>query len=154
VNTWLRRIRAALVMGVIWALVWMPIGPVLGAILDPDGAMDEPWIAVGTFPGFLAGVMFSVVLGIAARRRKLDELSVAKVGGWGTVAGLIVGSIPFLMGDQNPNIQPAWMLPLVVISSITVLSTVSAATAFALARKAARQELPAAHDDVSGSLPR
>ena len=65
---WLKRIRAALVMGLIWAVVWLPAGLLLGMVLDPDGSMDEPWVLVGTLPGFLAGVMFSVVLGIAARR--------------------------------------------------------------------------------------
>ena len=82
-KNWLRRIRGALLMGLIWAVVWLPLGLLVGMIVDPDGRMDEPWVVVGVYPGFLSGVIFSVVLGIAARRRKLDELSVAKVGGWG-----------------------------------------------------------------------
>ena len=53
--------------------------------ITPNGTMDEPWVFAGTFPGFLAGIFFSVVLGIAARRRRLDELSVAKVAGWGAL---------------------------------------------------------------------
>ena len=138
---WLRRIRAALVMGLTWAVVWMPVGLLIGMIMDPDGAMDEPWIAVGTFPGFLAGVMFSVVLGIAAKRRRLDELSVKKVGGWGAVAGVLIGSVPFVLGDQDGRTGNLWLLPVVVISSITVLSAVSAAGSFALARRADRREL-------------
>lgn len=141
---WLRRIRGALLMGLIWAVVWLPVGLLIGMILDSDGSMDEPWILVGTLPGFLAGVMFSVVLGIAAARRKLDELSVAKVGGWGAVAGLVIGSLPFVLGDQGPNVERVWLLPIVVISSITLLSAASAAGSLALARKSARRELTAA----------
>lgn len=138
---WLRRIRAALVMGLTWAVVWMPVGLLLGMILDPDGSMDEPWIAVGTYPGFLAGVMFSVVLGMAAKRRRLDELSVAKVGGWGAVAGALIGSLPFVLGDRDGRIiERPWLLPVVVISSITLLSAVSAAGSLVLARKSTKRE--------------
>jgi len=141
VTKWLKRIRAALVMGLIWAVVWLPAGLLLGMVLDPDGSMDEPWIAVGTFPGFLAGVMFSIVLGIAAKRRRLDELSVKKVGTWGAVAGALIGSLPFVLGDQDGSTGNLWLLPVVVISSITVLSAVSAAGSFALARRADKREL-------------
>jgi hypothetical protein len=139
---WLRRIRGAVLMGLTWALAWLPVGLLIGMILDPDGSMDEPWVLVGTLPGFLAGVVFSAVLGIAAARRKLDELSVAKVGGWGAVAGLLIGSLPFVLGDQGPDAKRVWLLPVVVISSITLLSAVSAAGSLVLARKSERRELP------------
>jgi hypothetical protein len=139
---WLRRIRGAVLMGLTWALAWLPVGLLLGMILDPDGSMDEPWVLVGTLPGFLAGVVFSAVLGIAAARRKLDELSVAKVGAWGAVAGLLIGSLPFVLGDQGPDAKRVWLLPVVVISSITLLSAVSAAGSLVLARKSERRELP------------
>jgi hypothetical protein len=143
VNKWLRRIRAALLMGLTWAVVWMPVGLLIGMIMDPTGSMDEPWVLVGTLPGFLAGIMFSVVLGIAARRRRLHELSVARVGGWGAVAGFLIGSIPMILGDQDGrNVEHLWLLPLVVISSITVLSAASAAGSLVLARRSETRELP------------
>ena len=136
-SKWLRRIRGAILMGLTWAIIWMPAGLLIGAIVDPDGAMDEPWIAVGTYPGFLAGVMFSVVLGIAASRRRLDELSVVKVGAWGAVAGLVIGSLPFLIGEYSPEVPR--MLPFVVLGSITGLSALSAAASLVLARKSERR---------------
>src|SRR5687768_15384581 len=135
---WLRRIRGAVLMGLTWALAWMPVGLLIGMIMDPDGSMDEPWIAVGTFPGFLAGVVFSMVLGIAARRRKLDDLSVRKVAGWGAIAGLLLSALLFVSGDSN--VEPRWLLPLVVISSITLLSAASAACSLVLARKSEGRE--------------
>lgn len=140
-RTWLKRIRGAVLMGLTWAVVWVPVALLTSMIVDPDGSMDEPWIAVGTFPGFLAGVMFSVVLGIAAKRRRLDELSVRKVGGWGAVAGVLIGSLPFALGDSDGRTGNLWLLPVVVISSITVLSAVSAAGSFALARRADKREM-------------
>ena len=133
---WLRRIRGGILMGLTWAILWMPAGLLIGAIVDPDGAMDEPWIAVGTIPGFLAGVAFSIVLGIAASRRRLDELSVARVGRWGAAAGLLIGSLPFVIGDYSPNVPR--VLPFVILGSITLLSAVSAAASLMLARKSER----------------
>lgn len=139
---WLKRIRGALLMGLTWAVFWAPVGLLIGMILDPTGAMDEPWIAVGTFPGFLGGVLFSTVFGIAARRRKLDELSIKRVAAWGAAAGLGLGILWFLSGDQGPNVERVWLLPLVVISSITLLSAASAAGTLALARRGTARELP------------
>ncbi len=147
-KTWLRRTRGALLMGLIWAVVWLPLGLLVGMIVDPDGSMDEPWMLVGTIPGFLAGVFFSAVLGIAARRRRLDELSVAKVARWGALAGLLIGSLPFVLGDQNARTERLWLLPVVIISAITLLSTVSAAGSLVLARKSERLELTEAGADV------
>ena len=145
---WLKRVRGAVLMGVTWALIWMPIGLLIGAIVDPDGTMDEPWILVGALPGFLAGVIFSIVLGIAAGRRKLDDLSVEKVGGWGALAGLLLGMLPFLLGDHGPDKPRILPLELVIVASITALSAISAAGSLVLARKAARPQLSDGSDDA------
>ena len=140
-KTWLRRIRGAVGMGLIWALVWAPVAVLIGTrIVDPDDSMDEMWWMIGALPGFLSGVVFSAVLGIAAGRRRLNELSVARVGGWGAVAGLLIGILPFVLGDTGG--RPWLLLAAVVITSITLLSAVSAAGSLALAQRAQRRELP------------
>jgi hypothetical protein len=139
--SWLRRVRGALLMGLTWAVLWAPIGLLIGMIVDPTGAMDEPWILVGTYPGFLGGVLFSIVLGVAARRRRLGELSVRRVALWGGAAGLVIGSLPFVLGDQGADVERVWLLPLIVVSSITVLASASAAGSLALAKRAERREL-------------
>ena len=139
-KTWPRRIRAAVVMGLIWALVWAPVAVLIGTqIVDPDDSMDEMWWMVGALPGFLSGVMFSAVLGVAARRRRLDELSIARVGGWGAVAGVLIALLPFALGDRGG--RPVLLLAVVVITSITLLSAVSAAGSLALAQRAQKREL-------------
>jgi hypothetical protein len=107
--------------------------------VDPDDSMDEMWWMVGALPAFLSGVVFSAVLGIAAGRRRLDELSIARVGGWGAVAGLLIGILPFVLGDRGG--RPIWPLAVVVIPSITLLSAVSAAGSLALAQRAQKREL-------------
>ena len=129
-------------MGLVWALVWAPVAVVIGLIVDPDGSMDEMWPAIGAYPGFLGGVLFSVVLAIAARRRGLHDLSLGRVAAWGAGAGLLVGTFPFVAGNPSSE-RPLWLLALVVIGSITLLSAASAAASFAIARRAARRELRA-----------
>lgn len=138
-SMWLKRLRGAILMGLTWAVTWMPVGLLLGFLVDPDGTMDEPWILVGTLPGFLAGVIFSVVLGIAAARSRLEELSVKKVGGWGALAGLVIGSLPILLGDRGPDAPRFLPIDLVIVGSITLLSAVSAAGSLVLARKSERR---------------
>lgn len=135
---WARRARSTIVLGVLWALAWAPIGVLIGLVVDADGSMDEPWPLVGAYPGFLGGVIFAIVLGIVGRRHRLDELSMPKVAGWGAAAGLMVGLIPFAIGTPAPGL-PRW-LPVLVIVAITVMSALSAAGSLALARRAQRRE--------------
>ncbi|MBB6072294.1 hypothetical protein HNQ61_003956 [Longimicrobium terrae] len=138
-NRWLRRIRGALGMGLTWALVWGPVAVLIGMAVDPDGSMDEMWVAIGAYPGFLGGVVFSAVLAIAARRRGLDDLPLSRVAIWGAAAGLLVGTLPFLIGEPTSD-RPVWVLAAIVISSITLLSAASAAGSLALARMADRRD--------------
>ena len=136
---WLKRARGAIGMGVIWALVWAPVAVLVGTqIIDPDNSMDEMWFMVGALPGFLSGVVFSAVLSRVARRQRLDDLSVAQVGAWGALAGLLVGILPFTLGDTGG--RPWVFLATVVITSITVLSAASAAGSLVLAQRAQKRD--------------
>ncbi len=132
---WQRRIRGAVLMGVTWAVVWVPVALLISMIVDPDGSMDEPWILAGAYPGFLSAVVFSVVIWIAERRRRFDELSFTRVGALGAVAGLLVGMVPFVAGSNSTNL-PTWLLMLAIIGPITLLSAVSAGGSLALSRRA------------------
>ncbi len=133
-KNWLRRIRGAVLMGLTWAVVWAPIGVLIGMIVDPDESMDEMWFAVGGYPGFLCGAVFFAVLGIAEGRRRFDELSLSRVGAWGAVSGVLVGALPFVLGSSENARLPAWLLGVAIIGSITLLSAVSAAGSLALAK--------------------
>ena len=136
----LRRIRGAIGVGITWALAWAPVAVFVGTqIIDPDDTMDEMWVMVGVLPGFFSGVIFSIVLGIFARRRRLDDLSIPRVAGWGAIAGLLIGILPFVIGDTDGS-PPAWLLAAIIIPSFTLLSTLSAAATLAVARRALRRE--------------
>ena len=137
-TTWLGRIRRAVLMAVTWAVVWAPLGVLIGMIVDPDGSMDEPWVAVGAYPGFLCGVVFSAVLGITDSRRRLDELSLPRAAAWGAVSGLLVPVLFVLavaMGLGTPRGGHTPWGPLAVITGATILgSAVAASVSLALAR--------------------
>lgn len=88
---WLKRIRGAVGMGLTWAAGWALVGLLIGATskLLPGlpwdrffEVFDAPLPALA-LPGLFAGAVFSVVLGIAARRRRFDELSLPDSRRWG-----------------------------------------------------------------------
>lgn len=135
---WLRRIGGAVGMGLAWAVVWGPLAVLIGLRVDPDGSMDEMWVAVGAYSGFLCGVVFRAVVGIAERPRGLGEVPLPRAGIWGATAGLLVSVLPFALGDPAVDI-PLWLLAAVAIGCITLLSALSAVAAAAWARHAARK---------------
>jgi len=152
---WLTRARAALAMGIVWALAWAPVAVLVGLAIDPSGSMDEPWPLIGAYPGFIGGVLFAVVLGIAARRRRFEELSIGRFARWGAAAGFAVGVLPFLIGEPAPG-SSVLLLGGVVITAFTVMSAASAAGSLALARLAERRALPGApagRELEAGSVP-
>ena len=150
VKEWLRRIRGAIGMGLTWALAWAPVGLLIMLIVDPSDSMDEPWLLVGAYPGFIGGVLFSAVLAIAEGRRRFDELSLSRVGAWGAAAGLLLGLLPFaLLAAGAPTELPLWLLGVVIIGPITLLSAGSALGTLALARRAEERELLDASRDVA-----
>ncbi len=129
--------------------------------------MDDLWLgpAIGMQPGLLGGATFSVVLGIAASRRRLDELSLSKVVACGGVAGLLVGALPFAI-NKPPGEAALWLVGVVVMGSMTLLGAASAAAEL-IARKPSgltvrslvQRNLPAGYHQVewdatddSGSL--
>ena len=138
---WLRRMRAALTVGLIWALAWAPVGVLVGLVADPDGRMDEPWLLIFAYPGFMGGVLFSIVLARRAHRRRVAELSIPQVATWGGLAGLAAGSIPFLIGTPTGRI-PLALLYAAVAGAAATLSAASAAATVAVAQRGRCRELP------------
>jgi hypothetical protein len=146
---WLRHIRGAIGMGLTWAVGWILVG-MLGVVVFyalfpsvPD--VHEVRIPVFAYPGFFGGVIFSVVLRVAVGSRRFDEFSLTRIAAWGTVAGLLLGVLPFALGTPNTKF-PLWLLVVVIIASTILLTTVAAIGSALLFRYAARQQ-PAAGVD-------
>ena len=139
---WITRICRACAMGVAWAAAWMPIGLLAARlVLDPRDTLDEPWIALGTLPGFLCGLIFSSVSGVAASRRRLDELSVGGAAGWGLVTGVLAAVFGHLANVGIPRVDPQGVVrlvlvdPVVVDGSVVLFSTLSGIASALIARR-------------------
>ncbi len=150
---WLRRIRGAVGMGLTWAAGWALFGVLIGitSLLLPGlpwdlffEVFDAPLPALA-IPGFVGGAFFSMVLGIAGRRRRFDELSLPRFAAWGAVGGLLLGLFPAAMvavGLASANVD-VWLFTAVIIGPLSLLGAVSAVGSALLFRYAAREQLPA-----------
>lgn len=152
-KTWLRRIRGALGMGLIWAIGWAVVGGgVMEGIVDPEGKILDMWPQTLAIPGFLGGVAFSIVLWIAAGRRRFDELSLFGFGIWGAVTGLLLGVLAVGTGLASSALS-LWLRVAVIIGPLTLLSALSAAGSLALARMTERREaIHTGADEAEASL--
>jgi len=142
---WLRRIRAALVVGVTWAIAWGGVGGfIMEGIVDPQGRILDMWPQTLAIPGFLGGVVFSVVLWLTEGRRRFDELTLGRVAVWGAVAGLALCAVAVSVLGTTSLARAA-----LIIVPVTLLSAGSAAGSLALARMANKPELLHAGADAS-----
>lgn len=139
-SDWLRGVRGTVLMALAWAAVWAPVAVLIGLIVDPDGSADEMWPAIGAYPGFLAALVFRALLAMA-ERRSIGELPLSRAGAWGAAAGLLVGTLPFTIGESASEI-PLWQLAALVIGTITLLSAASAIATAKLYRSAWRRRTP------------
>ena len=140
-NSWIRRLRGAVGIGIAWGLAWLAAGLVLLAIVGV-GAADVPFPLFFGLLGFIAGVIFSGILGLAERHRRFDQMSMPRFAGWGAVGGLVLsGVMAIVVGAES----------LLVLGPIFALSGAACASgSLALARKGiARDELGAGMDDTA-----
>ena len=138
---WLRRIRGAVGMGLIWAAAWFGAGLMLLLVVGA-GAADVPFpLGFGLF-GFLAGGTFSLILGVVEGRRGFHQLSLPRFAGWGAVGGLLLSGIFVLVAGLGDG-------AILVLGPVFALSSAaSAAGSLALARMAEdRQSLDHGGDD-------
>ena len=104
----LRRIRGIIGTAITWAVGW---GAVLAGLhlfgLSPIlGLGDSAFF--GSIIGFMAGGSFAVMLTVGEGRRRLDQLSLGRVGLWGAIGGIAVvywahGPIPWSAFFQFPG---------------------------------------------------
>jgi hypothetical protein len=150
-SNWLRRIRGAIGLGVTWAVAWAIGGLAIGAAsLVFPGAWSEAFFKIFdaplpalAIPGFLAGALFSVVLGIAGRRHRFEDLSLPRFTVWGAAGGALVSLVPAVMAGVGlatfrPGLSP-WLFTGIIIGPLTVFSAASAAASLSLARRAERR---------------
>jgi hypothetical protein len=165
-KTWLRRIRGALLTGLTWAIGWAVAGMLIGVAskllpgLPWDSffeVFDAPLPAMAV-PGFFGGVFFSMVLGIAGRRRRFRELSLPVFAAWGAVGGLLLTLFPFALvavglASTEGSALGAWQVIAVIGPTFILLGAVSASVSLMLARMTEDKELRETSDDVAEVSP-
>lgn len=159
-KSWMKRVRGAVGMGLTWAAAWAVAGLLIGvsSILLPwlpwesfFEVFDAPLPALAV-PGFVGGAIFSIVLGIAGRRRRFNELSLPRFAAWGAVGGLLLILFPFALvavglASREGSALGAWQIISVIGGPFILLSALSAAGSLMMARRA-ENRLAAAHEDV------
>ena len=129
---WLRRIRAAIGVGLTWGAAWFGAGMILLLIVGV-GAADVPFPLFFGLLGFLAGAMFSGILALLAGRRTFDQMSLPRFAIGGALGGLILSGIVTLAAGPGPE--------LMVVGPVFALAgAVSAAGTLAIARRAEKRE--------------
>ena len=151
---WLKPIRGAIGMGLAWAAGWAVAGVLIGVTSNLLPGLpwdyffeifDAPLPALA-IPGFFGGALFSIVQGIAGRRRAFDELSLPRFAACGAIGGLLLSLFPAVAAAVgllrvSPNVD-VWQLTAVISGPFTLLSSASASGSLMLARRATDRELP------------
>ena len=148
-KNWLPRLRGVVGLCLTWAAGWAIAGVLIGVT-----SLLLPWLPWDSFfrvfdaplpalalPGCIAGAFFSLVIGLAERRRGFDALSLAGFSGWGAVAGLLVSLVPAAMVSaglatlNRPGFD-LWRMTAVISAPLILLGAVSGCASLLLARRA------------------
>ena len=135
-RTWLRGIRGAAGMGLTCAIVCSAVGAVARWVFGVNTDAPLP-LLFGVF-GFVAGVTFSGILAVAARRRRFDQMSLPRFAAWGALGGLLVSAV-FVRAVSFGWSELAGIAP-----TFALASAACAAGSLALARREGRRALPGA----------
>ena len=139
---WLRRIRGAVGIGLTWAAAWSGAGAIvtLGFLLRTGNRPDAPFPLMFAAAGFVAGLVFSGVLGVVDGRRRFDQMSLPRFAAWGAAGGFLIATTFVLAVSLSGD--PGFLWNLVVVGPLfAVAAGGSAAGSLALARRARDREL-------------
>jgi len=139
---WLRRIRGAVGLGLTWAAAWGGVGTLvmLGFLLRTGSRPDAPFPIMFAAAGFVAGLIFSGVLGLVEGRRRFDEMSLPRFAAWGAAGGFLL-SATFVLAVSLAG-DPAFLWNLVFLGPVfAVAGAGSAAGSLALARRGRDREI-------------
>jgi|SRR5512143_1050636 hypothetical protein len=132
----LRRLRSALIVGIVWGAIWLPVGVAL--VVSKGGLRRFPfdwrvWAALGNWTVFatLSGAGFALLLAARERTRTVETLAPRRVLGWGLLAGAAVPTglsavllrlFPSLHLPRDASTIFAWMAALGAASALLTIA--------------------------------
>ena len=102
---WMSGIRGSILMVVLWVIGWgLGFGGIM-ELVDPDGKIQDVWPTLLAIPGFIGGIVFSLLLAIRGVVRSYDEVSLLRFALCGAITGVVLGvlTIPAEVGDVSPG---------------------------------------------------
>ena len=133
-QSFLRRVRGAIGMGLTWAAAWSAAGLVPRWIFGFNA--DAPFPLIFGVLGLFAGVIFSGVLMLTERRHRFDQMKLSRFAGWGGIGGLVLAAIFARAASLG------WGDVLAITPTVAAACALCASGSLALARHAGMQELP------------
>ncbi|MDF1502372.1 hypothetical protein [Roseisolibacter sp. H3M3-2] len=129
-------------MGFAWAIGGIGVAGILetldnvSATFHPVTRLVDMWPQTLAVVGFVAGVLFAVILGVAARNRRFEQFTFPQFAGLGALAGAVVSVLALLTGA-----------PLAIPVILTLAGTLGGAGSLLVARVAERRGLLAGGTD-------
>lgn len=123
----LRRLRGIIGTGLTWAVGFIFLGTFFG-VLNGEWDVLLSVIPGNASTGFMFGSVFAVVLSIVERRKRLEDLSIPRMGLWGALTPLLI-----LGGIQFFSTQTFYLEPVLILS---LFSGALSSGSLALARRA------------------
>ena len=150
----LLKIRGGIGVGLSWAVVAFLLGgiPELIGNIWPNAITSavDIWPALLGIAAFLGGVGFSVVLAVAGRNKRFDELSLGRFALLGAIGGALASTFPALLlslGLGSPNV-PLGKITLVILAPLSFGGAAAASITLFVARMSESQDLVDARDDI------
>jgi len=141
----LRRLRGALVIGLLWGTLWLVLGIAADALVvwfaSPPRAVDTLLLGIWTGLGIASGTTFAGLLAGLERNRTVDTLAFRRLVLWGVLAG---AGIPILFATivlalAAPDLHLA-RSDVVVFMVLGAIGAATAAGTIAIARGGERVE--------------
>ena len=142
-RNWLRRIRGAIGMGLIWAAAWAAAGMVPRWVFGFNA--DVPFPLVFGVLGFIAGIIFAGLLALTERRRTFEQMSLPRYAAWGAVGGVLLSAVFTRVASLGAGDA------LAIVPTFVLASAACASGSLAMARRVARQALPGSGGDTTAA---
>ena len=142
----LRRLRAAVTVGVAWAATWLLTGALLGWPLQWFTDSERATTVLGTWTalGGMSGIVFAQLLAWLERGQSIERLRPSRFGVWGTLAG---AGVPLALSLALVVADPASYFTAGSAGMLALMGATGAASAFATIR-VAQLGRRASHDRV------